>query len=176
MGTKTGTEKGYSISTLARMAGVDRRSLASRLAGVTPVESGPKGKLYRLSDVVQGFISHPLQGEEAEEFQGARGRKLEAEAGLAELKLQKERGEVVESADVREDLVGVIRSLHTRLAVTMPQQIGPRLQAKTARQATELLSAEVGRVFDELRAEHDQYLAEWDAGEGGAGGGARAGA
>ncbi|MET0650195.1 MAG: DUF1441 family protein [Pyrinomonadaceae bacterium] len=176
MSSKTGTEKGYSISALARMAGVDRRTLASRLAGVTPLESGPKGKLYRLSDVVQNFITQPLQGEDDPALEEARRRKLEAEAGLAELKLQKERGEVVQSADVREDLVEVIRSLHTRLAVTMPQQLGPRLQAKTAQQATALLSAEVGRVFAELRAEHVQYLAEWDAAAGGAGGQAEAGA
>ncbi len=176
MGTKTGTEKGYSISALARMAGVDRRTLAARLEGVTPPESGPKGKLYRLSDVVQSFIAQPLQAEEAEEFQQARGRKLEAEAGLAELKLQKQRGEMVPSDDVRADLVEVIRSLYTRLAVTLPQQLAPRLQAKTAKQAEEILRVEVERVFAELRAEHVQYLTEWDAAEGGAGGQTEAGA
>ena len=171
MGTKTGTEKGYSISTLARMAGVDRRTLASRLEGVTPVESGPKGKLYRLADVVQGFITQPLQAEEAEEFQQARGSKLEAEAGLAELKLQRERGELVSRRDVLDDVTGVIRSLYNRLAVAMPQQLAPRLQAKTSRQAEAILRAEVERLFQEFRQEHARYLAE-----GGDGGAAEAGA
>jgi transcriptional regulator with XRE-family HTH domain len=170
MASKTGADKGYSISALARMAGVDRRTLAARLEGVTPLESGPKGKLYRLSDVVQCFITQPLQGEDDPALAEARGRKLEAEAGLAELKLKRERGEVVSQADVRSDLADFLRGFHTRFAVTLPQQLGPRLQGKTAKEAEEILRAEVEREFAEVRAEHVRYLAEWDAAEGGASG------
>lgn len=165
MGTKTSPEKGYSVNTLTRLLGVNRRTLLARLEGVEPVKSGPREKLYRLSDAVQGFISQPLRGAEVAELGEYRGRKLAAETELTEMKLQKQRGELVQSADVRDDLTGVIRDIYNRLAVVMPQQLGPRLQAKTARQATELLSAEVGRVFTELRQEHVQYLAEWDAAE-----------
>src|ERR1044071_172514 len=166
MGSKTGAEKGYSVDALTRMFGVNRRTLVARLAGATPVKSGPRQKLYRLSDAIQGFIAQPLQGAEAAGLQEVRGRKLAAETELAELKLQKQRGELVLSADVRSDLTECLRSLYTRLAVTMPQQLAPRLQAKTARQAEEIVRVEVERVFAELRAEHVQYLAEWDAAEG----------
>lgn len=164
MGSKTAAEKGYSISTLARMAGVDRRTLAARLEGITPVESGPKGKLYRLADVVQGFISQPLQAQEAEEFGGARGRKLEAEAGLAELKLQKERGELVDYREALEDFMGVFRHFYILFTVTMPQQLGPRLQAKTAGQAEQILREEMGREFQEFRRERVAKLAEFGGG------------
>jgi hypothetical protein len=166
MGSKTGAEKGYSVDALTRMFGVNRRTLVARLEGATPVQSGPRQKLYRLSDAIQGFISQPLQGAEVVGLAEVRGRKLAAETELAELKLQRERGELVQSADVRDDLVEVIRSLHTRLAVTMPEQLAPRLAAKTAKQAAEILRAEVGRVFTELRSEHARYLAERDAVEG----------
>ena len=162
MGSKTGTEKGYSISTLARMAGVDRRTLASRLEGVTPLEAGPKGKLYRLADVVQGFITQPLQAQEAEEFAGARGRKLEAEAGLAELRLRKERGELVDYREALEDFMGDMRRLYLQFTVTMPERLGPRLRGKTAGQATEILREEMVREFAEYRREGAAKLAEFE--------------
>lgn len=176
-GSQAGAEQGYSVDALTKLFGVNRRTLLARLKGATPMKSGAGGgKRYRLSDAVQGFISEPLRGAEVVGLQGVRGRKLAAETELAELKLQKQRGELVQSGDVRQDVVEVIRDLHTRLAVTMPQQLGPRLQAKTAREAAEILSAEVGRVFAELRAEHARYLAEMDAAEGGGGDGDGAGA
>lgn len=167
MGSKTDTEKGYSISALARMAGVDRRTLAARLEGVTPLETGSKGKLYRLSDVVRNFITQPLQGDDDPALLALRARKLEAEAGLAELKLQRERGEVLDRRDVLADIMTQYRELQLRLTLALPQLLGPRLAAaRTAGQAEELLRAELEREFRELRAEHAQYLAEADEAEG----------
>lgn len=166
-GGKGSAEEGYSVDALTKLFGVNRRTLVARLKGASPVKSGAgSGKLYRLSDVAQGFIAQPLRGREADEFAAVRARKLEAETGLVELKLRRERGEVVKVDDVREDLAEVIRSLHTRLTVTMPQQLAPRLQAKTSRQAEEVLRAEMEGVFAELRREHVRYLAEGDAAEG----------
>lgn len=166
MGSKTSPEKGYSVSALARMMGVDRRTLAARLRDVEPLKSDARGKLYRLSDAIQGFISQPLQGAEAVELAGVRGRKLAAETELTEMKLQKQRGELVQSADVRSDLTAALRDLYNRLAVVMPQQLGPRLKAKTARQAEAILRAEVERVFAEFRSEYARYLAERDEAAG----------
>lgn len=168
MGSKTGTEKGYSISALARMAGVDRRTLASRLEGVTPLESGPKGKLFRLSDVVRNFITRPLQGEADDPaLLALRARKLEAEAGLAELKLQRERGELLDRREVLADVLTQYGELRRRLTMALPQLLGARLAAaRTAAQAEEILRAELEREFQELRAEHAQYLEHGDEAEG----------
>jgi transcriptional regulator with XRE-family HTH domain len=167
MGSKTGTEKGYSISALARMAGVDRRTLASRLEGVTPLESGPKGKLFRLSDVVRNFITQPLQGEDDPALLGLRARKLEAEAGLAELKLKRERGELEDRRAVAADYHEMIRHFYTLLTVTVPQRLGPRLRVATStREAEEILRVEVEREFQEYRAECAQMLAELNEAEG----------
>jgi transcriptional regulator with XRE-family HTH domain len=167
MGTKTGPEKGYSISALARMAGVDRRTLAARLEGVAPLESGPKGKLYRLSDVVQCFITQPLQGDDDPALAEARGRKLVAEAGLTELRLKRERGEVVAVADLRSDYHEMIREFHTRFTVAVPQRLEPRLRVATsAREAEEILRVERERELHEYRTEMAQYLERWDEDEG----------
>jgi transcriptional regulator with XRE-family HTH domain len=160
MAEKSGKTELLSLTQLASRLHVNRSTLSRKLSGLKFV-AGPKGaRLYPVAEV-EALLD---EGKDPELTQ-ARRRKLEAEAGLAELKLQKERGEVVAVADVRSDLTEVFRSLYTRLAVTLPQQLAPRLQAKTARQAEQLLSAEVGRVFAELRAEHVQHLAEWDAAE-----------
>jgi transcriptional regulator with XRE-family HTH domain len=170
MGAKTSPEKGYSINTLTRMMGVNRRTLVARLEGVTPVKTGHEGKLYRLSDALQGFISQPLRGQEAEALADVRARKLEAETGLAELKLQKERGEVVPHADALSDLTDVIRSLHQQLTQAMPQRLAPALsRVKSPARAAELLREELERVFAELRKEHAARLAEWDEAEAGEG-------
>lgn len=173
-----GTEAGpgapqdiYSLRQLAGLLKVDRNRLAER---VRDLESfpGPHGsRLYSLSAVEEVLAEDPDP-----DIREARLRKLVAEAGLAELKLKRERGEVVAVDDVREDLRETIRLMYDRLAVSMPQRLGPLLVAKTARQAEQVLRAEVGREFAELRAEFVQQLAEWDAAEEGKGGAAGAGA
>ena len=160
MSNKTGTEKGYSISALARMAGVDRRTLASRLEGVTPLESGPKGKLYRLADVVRNFITQPLQADDDPELSGLRARKLAAETELAELKLRRERGEVVDYREAVADFMQVWRSIHTWLTVSMPERLSARLyKAKSAARAAELLREEAERMLAEFREERLRHLA-----------------
>jgi transcriptional regulator with XRE-family HTH domain len=151
-----------SLTQLAAKLHINRGTLSRKLSGLKSV-SGPKGaRLYPLSEV-EALLDEAKDPALLE----ARRRKLAAEAELAELKLQRERGEVVPHRDVLEDLTAVIRSLYTRLAVVMPQQLAPRLQAKTARQAEEILRAEVERQFQEFRREHIRMLEEQDAAEGG---------
>jgi transcriptional regulator with XRE-family HTH domain len=151
----------YSLRQLAGLLGVDRNRLAEQVRDLESFQ-GPHGsRLYSLS-AVEGVLAEDPDPDIRE----ARLRKLEAEAGLAELKLQRERGEVVSHRDVLEDLTALIRSLHTRFAVTMPQQLAPRLRAKTVRQVEEILRTEMEQQFAELRREHESYLSERDAAEG----------
>ena len=160
MAKKAGKNELLSLTQLATKLRINRSTLSRKLSGLKFV-AGPKGaRLYPLAEVAA-----LLDEGKNPELTTARRRKLEAEAGLAELKLRKERGELVDHRDVRADLTECLRDLYNRLAVTMPQRLAPRLQAKTAKQAGEILRAEVEQVFAELRAEHVQYLAEWDAAE-----------
>ena len=168
VGRKAGTEEGYSVDALTKIMGVNRRTLVARLKGTTPVKSGAgKGKLYRLSDAVQGFIDQPLRGREAESLAAVRARKFEAETGLAELKLQRGRGELVDRREVAADYTGLIRHFYNLFTVTVPQRLGPRLRAaKTAREAEEVLRVELEREFQEYRRECAERLAELDKAEG----------
>lgn len=161
MAKKANKNELLSLTQLAARLHINRSTLSRKLSGLKFV-AGPKGaRLYPLAEVAALLD----EGKDPQLVE-ARRRKLEAEAGLAELKLRKERGEVVSTRDVREDLVEFIRTIYNRLAVAMPQQLAPRLQAKTARQAEAILRAEVEEVFAELRREHARYLAEWDAEQG----------
>jgi hypothetical protein len=168
VGSQAVAEEGYSVDALTKLFGVNRRTLLARLKGAAPVKSGAGGgKLYRLEDVAQGFISQPLRGREADELAGVRARKLVAETELAELKLKRERGEVVAVADVRDDYHEVFREFHTRFTVTVPQRLGPRLRvATTAREAEEILRVELEREFQEVRDEHAQRLGGLEKVEG----------
>jgi transcriptional regulator with XRE-family HTH domain len=166
MAAKTSPEQGYSVDELTRIMGVNRRTLVARLKGATPVKGGSRQKLYRLSDAVQGFISQPLRGREADEMAEVRRRKLEAETGLAELKLQRERGEVVSHRDLVDDFVGLFRDFHLRFTVALPQQLAPRLQAKTSAQAEAILREELGEALQEFRRECARQLDAPDGDEG----------
>jgi hypothetical protein len=160
----------FSLTQLAAKLHINRGTLSRKLSGLKFV-SGTKGaRLYPLAEV-----EALLDEERDPALQEARRRKLAAEAELAELRLRKERGEVVATRDVLADLAEVVRSLYVRLAVTMPQRLAPRLQSKTARQAGEVLRAEVERQFAEFRKEHARLLDERDAAEAGAGGEAHPG-
>lgn len=167
VGSQAGAEEGYSVDALTELFGVNRRTLVARLKGASPVKSGPGGgKLYRLADVAQGFIAQPLRGREADEFQQARGRKLEAEAGLAELKLKRERGEVVDYRQTLSDYLTLHREFYDRFTVVVPQRLAPRLRvARPEREAEQILRTELMREFQEFRAEHAQYLENWDEAE-----------
>ncbi len=155
MGTKTSAEKGYSVSALARMMGIDRRTLAARLEEATPLHSSAREKLYRLSDAMQGFIAQPLQGQEVAALAESKGRKLAAEAELLELRLGRERGELVPYAEVRDQLHRIFRDFHVRLAKRMPRELAQQLyRAESAAHVTDILQREMDRMFNEFRADH----------------------
>lgn len=152
----------YSLRQLAGLLGVDRHRLAERVRDIESFQ-GPHGsRLYSLSAVEEVLAEDPDP-----DIREARLRKLRAEAGLAELKLQKERGEVVNYRDLLSDHLEILRDFYTRFTVTVPQRLGPRLRvATTAREAEEILRVELGREFQEVRAEHVRRLAGLEEVEG----------
>lgn len=160
MGAKTGPEKGYSLSALAKMMGVDRRTLAARLAGVSPLKQSSREKLYRLSDAVRGFIAMPLQGaEETDVLRASRQRKSAAEAGLAELKLGRESGELMPQREAFAHAFKLFRAMHVRLGVRLPREIAGQLyRAQSEAQVSDVLRREVERAFDELKADQEAFI------------------
>jgi hypothetical protein len=151
----------YSLRQLAGLLGVDRNRLAERVRDLESFPGPHRSRLYSLSAVEEALAEDPDP-----DIKAARLRKLVAEAGLAELRLKRESGELVAHRDVVDDWLGIFREFYILFTVTVPQRLAPRLKAKTAGQAEQILREELEQEFQEFRREQAQYLAEWDEAEG----------
>lgn len=162
--TKNASKDGLlSLTQLAAKLHVNRNTLSRKLTGLkhTP---GPKGaRLYRLSEV-EGLLDEeqdPALGE-------ARRRKVEAEAQLLELKLQRERGQVALLTEVRDYAQRLFRGMHNRIAQRFPREISHQLyKAESPAHVADVLEKELGRIFNEIREDHTRFFTE----EGEQGGG-----
>jgi DNA-binding transcriptional MocR family regulator len=144
----------YSISQLAALSGLDRATVTKRLAEIAPTDGAKGAKTYALADALPALIA----GESAE-FDAAKLRKMQAEAGLRELDLQRERGEVVSTKDVGDYALRLFKGMHNRVAVQFPRSIAAQLyKAESAPHITETLQRELGRIFNELRGDHTRFL------------------
>lgn len=143
-----------SISKLAELCGLDRATVAKRLKEVEPEREERKLKLYRLEAALPALIA----GASAE-MDEAKLRTAQADAELRELRLQREREDVVEVKEVRNYAQALVRGIHQRVAVQMPGLLAGQLyKAESAAQITEILQRELGRTFNELRDDHKRFL------------------
>lgn len=144
----------YSISELAKLCGLDRATVAKRLKDVEPGHEEPKKKLFALDAALP-----PLIAGASAEMDEAKLRKAQADAEMGELRLQRERAEVVEVKEVRTYAQALVRGIHQRVAVQMPGLLAAQLyKADSAAQITEILQRELGRTFNELRDDHKNFL------------------
>lgn len=144
----------YSLRQLSGLLGVDRNRLAERVRDIESFPGPNRSRLYSLEAVEEALADDPDP-----DIKEARLRKLRAEAGLAELKLKRELGEVVDYRGVRGDLLTLFRELNTCFTVTVPQRLAPRLRVATStREAEEMLRVELEGALQEFRTEHTQYL------------------
>lgn len=144
----------YSISALARLCGRDRATVVKCLKDVKPVEERPREKLYALGEAVPAIIA----GADAE-MDEAKLRKVQAEAELKELDLKRERGEVVSLKDVRNYAQALFRGMHQRVAVRLPRDVAAQLyKAESPAQIIDILQREAGRIFNDLRDDHQSLL------------------
>lgn len=143
-----------SISELATLTGLDRRTVAKRLKEV-PAGEGSKGaKLYALADALPVLIAG-----ESSEMDEAKLRKTQADANLRELEFRREQGEVVEVKEVMNYTLNLFKGVHNRVAVRFPREIAQTVyKADSAAQMTEILQRELGRIFNELRDDHKRFL------------------
>lgn len=154
----------YSLRQLAGLLKVDRNRLAEQVRDLESFE-GPRGsRLYSLAAVEEVLASDPDP-----DLKEARLQKLRAEAGLAELKLRRESGQLLEARGVLGRTLNVFRAWHRRLMVQMPAEISPQLhKAESADHVAEILRAHLGRLFDEFRRDHLGFIKETEGFEGGA--------
>lgn len=146
-----------SISQLAARFELDRATVRKRLdaAGIKPVRERAKEKLFDVATATEA-----IEIQEVSNYELARARKVELEAELKELYLQRERGELVAIRDVREDLQKIFQRLFQRLAVQAPKELaGALFKAESAAQVEEVLRKHNGKIFSDIRRDHQSYLA-----------------
>jgi hypothetical protein len=145
-----------SISQLAARFELDRATVRKRLdaAGITPVSEKAKEKLFDVA-IAQEVIE--IQADAT--YEKARARKIALEAELKELDLQRERGELVAIRDVREDLQKIFQRLFQRIAVQSPKELaGALFKAESAAQVEDILRKHNGKIFSDIRRDHQAYL------------------
>lgn len=101
----------WSISGLSVELGMDRRTLAKRLADVAPVREDAKGKLYRMRDVLVAVYETASEGSSYEQ---ERTRLTKAQADKTELEVKVLNGSLIPSHKVEEVWGGMLGSFRAR--------------------------------------------------------------
>jgi hypothetical protein len=144
----------YSISQLASLCALDRATVAKRLVDIESTDGAKGAKTYALSAALPALIAG-----ERTEMDAAKLRKMQAEADLKELDFQRERGEVLPTKDVADYALRLFKGMQNRIGVRFPREIAQQLyKAESAAQITEVLKRELGRIFNELRDDHQRFL------------------
>ncbi len=144
----------YSISKFAKLTTLDRATVAKRLDGVPSSEGSKGAKTYRLEDALPALIAG--QNSEMDE---AKLKKVQAEAALKQHELAVEQGEYLPRKEVHDYAVRLFQSLHQRIAVQHPRQVAQQLyKADSPELIAEIMERELGRIFNELRRDHQAIL------------------
>jgi phage terminase Nu1 subunit (DNA packaging protein) len=157
------------VSQYAKQFGIEPRTMAKRLEGLTPAYEKKTGrgivKKYYLSDVITHMTADrpdvPTESVTADE---ARRRKLVADAELAELELCKARDEVIPVSDIENVLIEVNGAVRAKL-LALPAKTAALLVAETdVHVIRQLLEAEIHQALDELAKMEFDIEAESDSG------------
>lgn len=154
---KGAAKKLLSTSELARETGLNRATVREHLEKkqVKPREEKPRQKLYDADEALRA-----LQEDDRSGLRKAQTAKTAAEAARAEMKLDRERGELVPIQDVRADVQTIWQRIYQHFTVTAPATLSPQLRGQKVAQVEALLRRDAEHFFSELRAEQERYLAE----------------
>ena len=152
------SKKGELLNTsqLAKRAGLDRATVKSKLEtkGVQPQQDKANVKLYDADEALKA-----LQGDGATGLRQAQTMKTATEAARAQLKLDRERGDLVSIQEVRADIQTIVGEIRLHF-LTRAQVLAPQLRGQKAAKIEAMLRADTEQFFDGLRAEHEGYLSE----------------
>ena len=101
--------------------GIDGRKLGQFLARIKPVKERGKFQYYLLQDVIEQIYKKPGKVIPIDEI---KKKKLQAEAELVELELEKEKGSVVPVKDIQRQWTNLVLSCKTKL-LSIPTKLAP---------------------------------------------------
>lgn len=146
-----------SISALHRQTGMSRATIVERLAaaGVKPKSVKATEKLYD-QEAATAALSSNGHGSGLTE---ARRKKTIAEAARITLKLQKERGELVDMREIRQHLFEFIKAMYTRIARRYPRENARRLRkCRNEAELAHTIETDIALIFDELKRDYPQIF------------------
>lgn len=156
-------DRKLNINQLASHFGMKRHAVVEklRLADITPAEVGRKGaKMFWVSDVQECLTAATVQGKATEKAE-AQTRKLEAEAGLKELELDRKRGDTIEVSDVEQGATELFRVMHNRLTAYCDDS-ALDLSKITTRGAVALYQKErINAILQELRDNPTNFITKY---------------
>lgn len=135
----------WTVSELAEALVLDQRTVRKRLLPVPPVRTTNKQRFYSLPDAVRALFGHPTLQAEAE----LRHRTLTAAAEKAELGVKARRGELVDRAETKRDVLTAARAERDAWLSWAMRRSSP-LAAE--------LGADPGRTFAALDRETRDHL------------------
>ncbi len=146
------------INQLAAHFGKKRYWVAEKLTGIVPAGTGKKGsKLYYLRDVEDILSTGEVQGNATQKAE-AQTRKLEAEASLKELEVEKRTGEVIQVSDVEQGATELFRAMHNRLTFYCDDS-ALDISKLTTRGAVALYQKEhINTILQELRDNPTNFI------------------
>jgi len=107
--------------------GIDGRKLGQYLARIKPVKERGKFQYYLLQDVIEQIYKKPGKVIPIDEI---KKKKLQAEAELVELELEKEKGSVVPVKDIQRQWTNLVLSCKTKL-LSIPTKLAPIMATET---------------------------------------------
>jgi len=144
------TPKAWSVSGLATELGLDRRTVAKRLAHAPPHSLAPDGSpRWRLNDALRALFDVEDGRRTRIDIDEARQRKTAAEARLAELELARQEGEVVAVEDVGIEVERRYAAVRARL-MALPPKLAPMLCPEEPTLAQAMIEAAVIEALAEL--------------------------
>ena len=101
--------------------GIDGRKLGQYLARIKPIKERGKFQYYLLQDVIEQIYKKPGKVIPIDEI---KKKKLQAEAELVELELEKEKGSVVPVKHIQRQWANLVLSCKTKL-LSIPTKLAP---------------------------------------------------
>lgn len=151
------TPKLWSISGLAVEFGLDRRTVASRLANVHPAQGEGRSARYRLADAAGAVFGSAGGGRAGETAPGEpldlnteRARLTKAQADKTELEVAVLRGEQIPAETVAASWQDQVMAARARL-LSFPATVAPLVVGLSLREAEVELRDRIYEVLEELK-------------------------
>lgn len=149
------------INQLASHFTKKRYWIAEQLRELPPDRVGGNGaKFYRLSRVEEILTAPMVQGMATEKAEG-QARKINAEAGLKELELEKRRGDVIDVSDVEQGATELFRALHNRLVQYCDESGTAIAKLVTRGDVVSYQKEHISTILQELRDNPNNAICKW---------------